>query len=268
MLRPLTFEQSLGRNGSDVMAQQEKKDREDEPRRRAADADAADTDESTTETDAKRKARQRLRRWQKPLIGLGIAGVAAPVAGKAKAAETFRTVRTSKAERGETAAKRGEDIEETLAERVGEALTGAVRGDPISEFVSRYARYGISRRLAQDIYDVARQEGITPRVAFGLVRTESSFREHVVSHAGAVGLAQVLPSTANWLVPGTSRQDLFDRRTNLRVGFRYLNYLLRKYDGDMKLALTAYNRGPGTVDRVLARGGDPDNGYAGKVLGG
>lgn len=247
------------------MAQQDKKDREEKPRRRAADADAAGTDESTTEPDTKQKVRDRLRRWRKPLIGLGIAGAAAPVAGKAKAAETFRTVRTSRAERGETAEERARDVEETLAARVGEEIAEDASGDPISKAISRY---GISRQLAKDIYDIARQEGIDPGVAFGLVRTESSFREQVVSHAGAVGLAQVLPRTANWLVPGTSRQDLFDRRTNLSVGFRYLNYLLRKYDGDMKLALTAYNRGPGTVDRVLARGGDPDNGYAGKVLGG
>lgn len=248
------------------MAQQEKKHREEKSRRRAADAGAADdTDESAVGSDAQTQWRERLRRWRKPLIGLGIAGAAAPMAGKAKAAETFRTVRTTKAERGETATKRGGDIEEMLAARVGTAMAEEGRGDPVSRAISRY---GISRQLAQDIFDIARQEGIDPKVAFGLVRTESSFRQHVVSHAGAVGLAQVLPRTANWLVPGTSRQDLFDRRTNLRVGFRYLNYLLRKYDGDLKLALTAYNRGPGTVDGVLSRGGDPDNGYAGKVLGG
>jgi len=56
--------------------------------------------------------------------------------------------------------------------------------------------------------------------------------------------------------------------TNLRVGFRYLRYLIDKYDGNVRLALTAYNRGPGTVDRLLRQGRNPDNGYAGKVLSG
>ncbi len=135
--------------------------------------------------------------------------------------------------------------------------------------VERFARqYGVSVPLAREIYAAAREYGIDPKVAFGLVRTESSFRRTVVSHAGAVGYAQVLPSTARWIEPGTTRSDLFDTRTNLRVGFKYLRYLLDKYNGDMRLALTAYNRGPGTVDRVLARGGNPDNGYAGKVLRG
>ncbi|HEX7120715.1 MAG TPA: lytic transglycosylase domain-containing protein [Longimicrobiales bacterium] len=132
---------------------------------------------------------------------------------------------------------------------------------------ARFAReYGISRSLAAEIYRAALLEGIDPRVAFGLVRTESSFRRTAVSYAGAIGYTQVLPSTARWLVPGTSRSDLFDTRTNLRIGFRYLRYLKDKYNGNIRLALTAYNRGPGTVDRLLRRGRSPYNGYAAKVL--
>lgn len=244
------------------MAKQDKKDRESKPSRRAADEET-----KTEKTPAKRveKRGTRLRRLRDPLVGIGLAGAAAAAAaGGAKAAEAPRPVKTTKTARSEEAA-RGGDVEETLAARVGETRAKDAREDAVGNAV---ARYGITRQLAQDIHDVARQEGIDPRIAFGLVNTESSFREQVVSHAGAVGLAQVMPRTANWLVPGTQRQDLFNRQTNLRVGFRYLNYLLQKYNGDMNLALTAYNRGPGTVDRVLSRGGNPDNGYAGKVLSG
>jgi soluble lytic murein transglycosylase-like protein len=135
--------------------------------------------------------------------------------------------------------------------------------------VASFAReFSVPLTLAKDIHTAALEEKVSPRVAFGLVKAESSFRTSAVSPVGAVGLTQLLPSTARWLVPGTTRSDLMKPETNLRVGFRYLRYLLDKYDSDEKLALTAYNRGPGTVDRVLKRGGDPDNGYAEKVLTG
>lgn len=127
--------------------------------------------------------------------------------------------------------------------------------------------YRVPDTLAEQIVDAAAESGIAPDVAFGLVATESGFKRTARSHVGAVGLAQLMPATARWLEPGTTRKDLEDPETNLRLGFRYLRDLVEKYDGNTALALTAYNRGPGTVDRVLRRGGDPDNGYAGKVLG-
>jgi soluble lytic murein transglycosylase-like protein len=129
-------------------------------------------------------------------------------------------------------------------------------------------QFGISEALAGDIYDIARQENIDPEVAYGLVRTESTFDERAVSHVGARGLTQVMPRTARGVIPGTTTDQLFERKTNLRLGFRYLDQLVQKYRGNVELALTAYNRGPGTVDKVLKRGGNPDNGYAGKVLRG
>ena len=67
-----------------------------------------------------------------------------------------------------------------------------------------------------------------------------------------------MPRTAKWLRPGTTAEDLFDRATNLDLGFSYLRDLIDKYNGNTKLALLAYNRGPGTVDKILKRGGDPE----------
>ncbi len=125
----------------------------------------------------------------------------------------------------------------------------------------KYAdRFGISLSLAHEIHMAAIEAEVDPELAFGLVRAESSFRPKAVSPVGAVGLTQLMPSTAEWVRPGTSRSQLFDPRLNLRVGFRYLRMLLDQYE-DPKLALTAYNRGPGTVDRLLESGADPDNGY-------
>jgi len=142
------------------------------------------------------------------------------------------------------------------------------RASVVQRLRERHRAYAVSQDLAEEIHRAAVEEDIDPQVAFGLVRVESGFRRTAVSRVGAVGYTQVLPSTARWLVPGTSRSDLMKTETNLRVGFRYLRYLIDKYDGNVRLALTAYNRGPGTVDRLLRQGRNPDNGYAGKVLSG
>lgn len=137
------------------------------------------------------------------------------------------------------------------------------------ETIARLAdEFDVAEPLAAHIHDAAVSEAIEPRVAFGLVRAESSFRSRAISPVGAVGLTQLLPTTARWLEPGTGRKDLLEPEVNLRVGFKYLRRLLDQYDGNQKLALTAYNRGPGTVDRLLERGRNPDNGYAEKVLTG
>jgi soluble lytic murein transglycosylase-like protein len=129
------------------------------------------------------------------------------------------------------------------------------------------ARFEIPADLAEHIEDIARSEGIDPDLAFGLVRVESEFNHIAVSPVGARGLTQLMPSTARYFrLNGTSRHDLFDRDTNLRIGFRFLKTLIDKYDGNVRLALLAYNRGPERVDDLLRRGIDPNNGYVELVL--
>jgi len=127
--------------------------------------------------------------------------------------------------------------------------------------------YAISDGLAHLIYSTAVEHDIKPEIAFGLVRTESEFKDYATSRVGAIGLTQLMLPTARWFKRDATVSDLRDSETNLEIGFRYLGELIDRYDGDVQLALTAYNRGTGTVDRVLERGGNPDNGYAGKVLG-
>lgn len=133
--------------------------------------------------------------------------------------------------------------------------------------VARYsAEFGIPADLAEAIHEAAIRENLEPDVAFRLVSTESGFRQRAISPVGAVGYAQVMPATASWLEPGVTEGDLFDRDTNLRLGFRYLRMLLDEY-GDVRLALLAYNRGPAVVSSMVARGEDPANGYARLILG-
>jgi soluble lytic murein transglycosylase-like protein len=129
------------------------------------------------------------------------------------------------------------------------------------------SRYGIPADLAIEIEEIALAEGIDPQLAFDLVRVESEFKPSAVSPVGALGLTQLMPETAQLLSPGITREQIFDTETNLRLGFRFFNSLLRHYEGNVRLALLAYNRGPATVDRLLTAGIDPGNGYASAVLG-
>ncbi|MGH7551679.1 MAG: lytic transglycosylase domain-containing protein [Longimicrobiales bacterium] len=232
------------------------------PRRRASDSAGVSASSTHSPTGAERR-RAALRRLRKPLIGLGMLGAAMPMSQAVENAEPPPLSPLEEEKKVRTRCPPKQDVEEEMASEIGQLRADGERNNHV---INAVQRYGISRAMAQDIYDVAQEEGIDPNVAFGLVRTESTFKENAVSNVGARGLTQVMPRTAKWLIPGTTAQDLHDRRTNLRLGFRYLDQLIDKYRGNLPLALTAYNRGPGTVDRVIARGGDPDNGYAGKVL--
>jgi soluble lytic murein transglycosylase-like protein len=127
-------------------------------------------------------------------------------------------------------------------------------------------RYRIGADLAASIYDVALSEKIEPELAFRLVRVESEFNEHATSPVGAVGLTQVMPATAKYFEKNVTKERLYDRHLNLRIGFRYLRGLIREYKGDVKLALLVYNRGPQAVNTLRALGVNPSNGYEHAVM--
>jgi soluble lytic murein transglycosylase-like protein len=123
------------------------------------------------------------------------------------------------------------------------------------------SRYRIKPDLARRIYDAAVTAGIEPELGFRLVRVESVFDPQAESPVGALGLTQLMPSTARVFEPHVTREQLLTPDVNLRIGFRYLRGLIREYDGDLKLALLVYNRGPAAVGRAMAMGKSPANGY-------
>jgi hypothetical protein len=236
-------------------------------RRRRSGRRKADVLTSDAQATLKGRTRVLVKRFREPLIGLTLAGVAAPLinAGVVNPEEAETEAEADAAESGTMVATGARDLEGEVGDYWAEAAEEVVRGQTIQ---GATVRYGISSELAQKIYDAAARHEIEPDVAFGLVFVESTFRERAVSHVGARGLAQVMPRTAQWLDPTVRTADLFDPELNLDLGFRYLRQMIDKYDGNVHNALTAYNRGPGTVDRILRRGGNPDNGYAGKVMAG
>jgi soluble lytic murein transglycosylase len=104
--------------------------------------------------------------------------------------------------------------------------------------------------------DIIRQQaadkGLDPALIAGVIYTESRFRDQT-SHAGAKGLMQLLPSTADDIARksgGTAfvQGDLADPQVNISYGSFYLRYLLQRYGGNEVLAVAAYNAGEGKVD--------------------
>ena len=91
-----------------------------------------------------------------------------------------------------------------------------------------------------------------PYLVLSLIRQESAFNERARSPAGAMGLMQLMPSTARRM-ERISRKQLFDPQVNVRLGVRFFSHLLDRYSGDVELALAAYNAGPDRVDEWMRR---------------
>lgn len=198
------------------------------------------------------------------LIGLAVVGTAAPIAVN-RYQQALRTdpSHEQRVTRAPATPLSDSSLTEAWQEMEGERVAEVdARESTITAKMEQYSEYGLSREMAEDIYDMAVAAEVDPDVAFGLVRAESSFKNTATSYVGAIGLTQLMPATAKWLEKGITNSELRNPETNLRIGFKYLRQLTEKYNGDTDLALVAYNRGPGTVDRILKRGGNPDNGYA------
>lgn len=97
----------------------------------------------------------------------------------------------------------------------------------------------------EEIRRAAERHGVDGLLIAAIVEAESSFDPCAVSHRGAVGLMQVMPANAGPF----GLDSLTEPERNIDLGTRYLRHLLEIYDGDLALALAAYNAGPGNVRR-------------------
>jgi soluble lytic murein transglycosylase len=111
----------------------------------------------------------------------------------------------------------------------------------------------------------AREYGLDPRVLYAMIRQESLFNPSAHSGAGAIGLGQIMPATAQGIaqrlnVEGYQEADLFRPTISIRFGAFYLNGQLALMEGSLPGALAAYNGGPGNAQRWAAgtRVADPD----------
>jgi len=128
----------------------------------------------------------------------------------------------------------------TAMAALGDPPQGQAVPQPGLQALSRIARDHGAQMLGATV-----GTRVSPALALAVIAVESGGRTRVVSHAGAQGLMQLIPATAERF--GVS--DAFDPAQNIRGGVRYLDWLLGEFGGDVVLALAGYNAGEGAVRR-------------------
>ena len=101
------------------------------------------------------------------------------------------------------------------------------------------------RQLDLVILRAGERYGVDPRLLHAVIWQESKYKPSAVSHAGAQGLMQLMPATARRF----DCEDRNDPEDNIDAGAKYLRWLLKRFDGNVTLALAGYNAGEGSVDK-------------------
>ena len=103
-----------------------------------------------------------------------------------------------------------------------------------------------------EINDIAKKFNQSPYLFLSLIREESHFNRNARSSAGAIGLTQLMPATANFIEKGeVSNSVLLEENENIRIGLKYFTYLVDFFKKDESLAILAYNAGPGNINKWL-----------------
>lgn len=111
----------------------------------------------------------------------------------------------------------------------------------------------------QDVVRAAHTWGLDPRLVAAVIRAESHWNPRAVSRKGAVGLMQLLPTTAAWVagqlhMKRPAQEELLQPAVNIHLGTWYLAYLVREFPHDLVAALAAYNAGKNNVRRWQEHG--------------
>jgi soluble lytic murein transglycosylase len=108
--------------------------------------------------------------------------------------------------------------------------------------------YFFPLKYRDEVDSVSKRLEVDKKLIFAIIKIESNFKKDAVSSKGAVGMMQVMPSTAEWILKKNGRKvekyDLYEPAHNIEIGTLYLRYLLDRYKGDVKKVLIAYNAGP------------------------
>ena len=162
----------------------------------------------------------------------------------------------------------GADSTSAFATMQGELKATRQELERAHQILDYSGRYSIPADLSATIYDNAVAEGIPASVGFQLVKIESDFKNTAASYASAIGLTQLRLPTARAYDSQLNESDLRNPDVNLRIGFRYLKDLLKRFDNNAALALEAYNKGPTLVAAQQELGMQIEGKYSRAVLGG
>jgi soluble lytic murein transglycosylase-like protein len=206
-------------------------------------------------------AARRRRRMKQMLFGAGSIAVTVIVIASRKPTPANAEPAVTAEDRALFSLGDSRKLRQELESAKGELSLVRAQYERAAKIMEYSNKYRVTAGMATKVFDASLREGIDPELAFRLVRLESEFNEHAISKVGAVGLTQLMPSTARLFEKGVTRDHLFNGETNLRIGFRYLRTLLDMYKGNVNLALLAYNRGEDAVWRDVRAGVDPGNGY-------
>jgi soluble lytic murein transglycosylase len=120
-----------------------------------------------------------------------------------------------------------------------------------------------------DIEYISKENNVDKALVYAIIKVESGFREKVVSHKGAVGLMQVLPSTSDWILElygyNPTDYDLYNGSDNIFIGTLYLNYLHERFDNDIEKVVAAYNGGSSRIKNEVWKEIDETRYYVKKV---
>ena len=133
--------------------------------------------------------------------------------------------------------------------------------DPtIVMLVDHHSRINVDRN--EVAWSIIKSHEFMTHLTLSLIDIESNGKTFAKSNKKAYGLTQLLLPTARDYVPDVTASDLYDQETNIRIFFMHFERLLEKYNGNVTKVLDAWNRGEGTVDKLLARNINPANGYS------
>jgi len=120
-------------------------------------------------------------------------------------------------------------------------------------------RINYPKKYEEHVNKYAEENGLDPLLVFAIIKTESNFDTNVVSSSKAIGLMQLLETTAKEKAekqgnPIDSAVELYDPELNINLGCDYFAELLKAYNGNMNLAIAAYNAGIGNVNKWIKEG--------------